>query len=851
RLHEILFLAHVQGESRQGHRSPTICAGITRHADLNRAQEPRSLMSFSSAWSTASATSSSYAPSWEMDAGELMLDCTFPELLVRDLATSEDSFTSKAMTAGSPCAGLAAPGVGASPSFQRPLLPYRESHRRQPPPDRDTPLLPSFVTEEASSCVDELDDDRQLGIKKERPGSSNVTSIIGMVPHSVRTRQQSVATAATSDSGRCSSLFSHNTLPPTSPVISPCSSKGERSPHGTWFEDEPDSPQDGPGSSVFTARTSISDPHQPVLDLSNDDEMAEPRKPTTGRTGFTPAAAEAFFPGGGYGTHSRPHTPASQRHLEKPRIVDIPPVAMGPKRTSSLKWSSYGADSASIASEPGAVPVRMVERHRQAGLWDMPKEPQPQHGVPILETANGRTVIDASAPPPIAFASRDQALHHARARPLSPVAVDESEIVDSGEEAGTRAYAEALTEARKPSLADLRRWVDASAETLNSSHKSAAYTPSVPSPGIPLPPEVVESLRVSISCFPETMLLTSSLSIETIRAYSKKVKHRAGLNRNFRSTDSDSIYSSSSYTPKPSRRWNMSWLGHPRCSSEHHQQPQPQQRQQHCYTIPRGTHPPPLAVMSPSNLSLTTAATPPPTTPTSWCMWSPIKNIFPSASDHLCDALYAHLLAYNYIASLSPLPSTPSPLLSTPSSSSSFREAGSRAKTSGEDSATRNLQIPQKAASLLGMGVGMDGHQLQQQQLLPPRRRGVLSRNSGGGGGGGGLFPRSGTSNGFPLRSGTSNGFPRSGTSHGFGGSGGNQEAVMKELRAGLGRCVNLLVATMRKDGVGPLVDEEGGSLFGSEFGGGAEGVEVVEPVLMRALCEVVRCTEEGRLGVL
>ena len=72
----------------------------------------------------------------------------------------------------------------------------------------------------------------------------------------------------------------------------------------------------------------------------------------------------------------------------------------------------------------------------------------------------------------------------------------------------------------------------------------------------------------------------------------------------------------------------------------------------------------------------------------------------------------------------------------------------------------------------------------------------------------------------------------------------------MRELRAGLGRCVNLLVATMRKDGAGGVVDEEGGSsLFGSEFGGGAEEVEVVEPVLMRALGEVVRCAEEGCLG--
>ncbi|CAK7263980.1 hypothetical protein SEPCBS119000_000765 [Sporothrix epigloea] len=63
-------------------------------------------------------------------------------------------------------------------------------------------------------------------------------------------------------------------------------------------------------------------------------------------------------------------------------------------------------------------------------------------------------------------------------------------------------------------------------------HAAPQKTPSVPllylsqsgTVGIPLPREVVDTLRVSVSCFPETMLSLSSFSIQTIRSYSRKVR---------------------------------------------------------------------------------------------------------------------------------------------------------------------------------------------------------------------------------------------------------------------------------------------------------------------------------------
>ncbi|KAL2158359.1 hypothetical protein VTH06DRAFT_4407 [Thermothelomyces fergusii] len=194
--------------------------------------------------------------------------------------------------------------------------------------------------------------------------------------------------------------------------------------------------------------------------------------------------------------------------------------------------------------------------------------------------------------------------------------------------------------------------------------------------------------------------------------------------------------------------------------------------------------------------------------------------------------------------------------------------------TSVEDlpaSAERGLGIPQKAASLLGMddpGPATTAHQQQQhchqeqqpttsRRRLTPRSRGRrISCTLAG------LIPFStgpntasdGGDGWWPLP-------PRSAASH---GPSGGHAGGMGELLAGLRRCVHLLVATMRapaaacaavapRDGeTEALADDEVGSILpGTEpklVAEPADGVGAVEPVLVRALCEVVRCAEEGSL---
>ncbi|KAK4245613.1 hypothetical protein C7999DRAFT_16207 [Corynascus novoguineensis] len=772
-----------------------------------------------------------------MSACELIVNCNLPELLVRDLATSENLFKSKAMTAGCPYAGLAAPGRNSTPPFRRPFLPCRGNNQGQQVAI-NTSLLHCLVAEESNPFAEELDESGELEEAKDgSQDSSNATSI-GMVPSPLRTRQQSVATVATSDSGRCSSLFSRNALSPSLPALSPGLRKRESSLHSTWYEDEPDSPQDRPGSSVLTARTSISDLYEPASDPSdsNHNSMAKENEKNY-RPGFSPVFPEVplLEVCSGTRTHTQPRSSASQPCHEKPRTVDVPLLTISPVRIPSLKESHRSAESTWVASDLGAVSVRTTMRQR--GSQNNGYLQEPQAGVPLIEPANGQTDIDGSAPPPIAFANRYQALHHCHAQSPSVMVIGGSGVSGFEEKRGGEAYTQVLAEAKKPSLVNLRRWADTSTESLVSSQKAKPYAPSAPfSPGIPLPPEILESLRVSITCFPETMLLTSSLSIETIRAYSKKFKHQVGMNRTFRGVDTASVRPSTSQSSKSPKRWNMSWLGHSQRSNKQPHLQHQQQSQQHSYSLTRGSQFPPFAM---SSLSLAATAAPAPA-------WAPIKNIFPSASNHLCDALYAHLLAYNYVASLVPQ-TTPSPVFfptTAPSSSRPDPRAGTDRK---------GLRIPHKAASLLGMDDPVSAaaaaysrhhHQQQQQQQqqqqrqLPSSGRRVLTRRRDGRRGSCSLAeivainPRNAT-------------FGR-GDSDGGGGAG---SAAMGELLVGLGRCVNLLVATMRAAGTGEkeraIADEGSSVLFGTDWGEIAEGVEPVEPVLLRALCEVVKFAEE------
>ncbi|MBE3050263.1 hypothetical protein IMZ48_48755, partial [Candidatus Bathyarchaeota archaeon] len=130
--------------------------------------------------------------------------------------------------------------------------------------------------------------------------------------------------------------------------------------------------------------------------------------------------------------------------------------------------------------------------------------------------------------------------------------------------------------------------------------------------------------------------------------------------------------------------------------------------------------------------------------------------------DYLCDALYAHIVAYNYISALPRCaPSSPP-------------KPSSRGADDGE--------IPRKAAALLGLREP-DAASLEMATPPSTSRSGLSERRDG----------------------------------------------ALRDLLVGLSRCIGRLVVTLR-EGRGDVV---------------GEGCGDVDLFLVRALCEVVRCSEE------
>ncbi|OTA80254.1 hypothetical protein M434DRAFT_229478 [Hypoxylon sp. CO27-5] len=316
---------------------------------------------------------------------------------------------------------------------------------------------------------------------------------------------------------------------------------------------------------------------------------------------------------------------------------------------------------------------------------------------------------------------------------------------------------------------------------------------------LPLPPEVIDTLRVSIACFPETMLQCSSLSIETIRSHSRKLRYKGA--------SPESLYSESPASTDSSEQTKQSkwkWL-----------------------PLRRQPSSPTQAPPSPQRMGFAESAYSP-----SWPKkpdWTAIQNLFPAGSDYLCDALYAHLVAYNYITSMCPRSALINPT-SRPTSKSSKSSAASdislglsvdlRTSIDIRSSTSDGTTIPQKAASLLGL---QDDPNAPIPEPPSSRCNTLRSKRS--------FFamPKSASyyENARPT------------TSGGFAGRRptlpDHNEQVLKDLRLGLARCISRLVATLRMSNGGPGP--------GSDNGGQLKREE--DPDFMRALCEIVRLSEE------
>ncbi|KAI1090069.1 hypothetical protein F5B19DRAFT_484818 [Rostrohypoxylon terebratum] len=393
-------------------------------------------------------------------------------------------------------------------------------------------------------------------------------------------------------------------------------------------------------------------------------------------------------------------------------------------------------------------------------------------------------------------------------QPLRPTHSDDDKmdlpsdfnLIANGAERASRAESTHYPEIA-PAGIDVESWLESSVDNFPYYARTGADGGHAP---LPLPPEVIDTLRVSIACFPETMLQCSSLSIETIRGHSRKLRYKG--------TSPASLYSESPTsvdTPEPAKTAKWKWLPLKRLPSSPTQTPPSPQRSG-------------LGESFESRFSPTWPRKPD---------WTTIQNLFPTSSDYLCDALYAHIVAYNYITSLCPRSVLANPISRPTSKSSAVSDESLtlsidlRASIDIRSSTSDGTAIPLKAASLLGL---QDDPNAPIPEPPSSRCNTLRSKRS--------FFAVSKTASFHESMR------PTTSMTSTFGGRRpmppDNSEQVLRDLRLGLARCISRLVATLRMSNSGPAAGADSG----------AKPRREEDPDFMRALCEIVRLSEERYL---
>ncbi|PTB51823.1 hypothetical protein M431DRAFT_149314 [Trichoderma harzianum CBS 226.95] len=299
-------------------------------------------------------------------------------------------------------------------------------------------------------------------------------------------------------------------------------------------------------------------------------------------------------------------------------------------------------------------------------------------------------------------------------------------------------------------LPSVQMWLNGSAQLFSLPFQSDELARVVP-----LPPDVMETLRVTTACFPETMLLSSSLTIETIRAYSRKARNPG-----------------TEFTPPPTSR----------CSTPTSKQSlwrrvvKRGSRQSNQRT--RDVHTPTASLLQSPSLSSLESPKP----------WTSIKNVFGNCSDYICDALYSHIVAYNYISAL---------VARYPTSLGCGRSCSSPVGSQHDD-------IPKKAASLLGLNERANS--TSAASIRSARR---FSSSHWG-------------REDFMATS------PLATSPH--------QDMAIRSIQTELLRCIRRLIATARLMAESDGVDEKMVEM----------DIEDADVLFMRSLCEIVRVNEEA-----
>lgn len=476
-------------------------------------------------------------------------------------------------------------------------------------------------------------------------------------PPAIRTRNISVTTAATSITSREKGTGSPFTSVSTSPRT--------QEPLKSWLDSDL---EDLPSAPCQSCTPTSLEPEPPAV---------LPRRRSSAR-------------------HARGHNSLRSRESRSPElgtsgpfayftnsmdgpddtITALPPPS-GPYDTSASRMLNYEAER---LVAPGSWERTVVPRKRGIGSPRSP--PSPSCFIPATGLAD---VTPTKSQSWLAHTSRSRSTSVANHRPTEDIPEDAESYY------GYSDVSSSLEHPSSPSVPGKARPQSVSIETWFQTVIDDFAHPLEPEVDAPaskmrLPAEVLETLRVSVSCFPETMLLCSSLSIETIRSHARKLKYEGNNHPDFSSGMTELSFSPEE-KPKSSAWKKFTSLGRKTQTADASQQ------KHNGVSAGSSQHM--------TNFGLEKEVS---TWPRSSPDWASIRSVFPNGTDYLCDALYAHLLAFNCIDTLCPRglssPTAP-PMTPRPQTATTNRGPSSpRPSSSGTQSSSR---IPRKAASLLGL----------------------------------------------------------------------------------------------------------------------------------------------------
>lgn len=698
------FLEQSANSSRSAPTKITLARATRRRVSSMKGLLPLTLTSTSSC--------SSLDSQLPDEALEQRVDDYFPELLARDLEISKPIFEARSMTAGPPISPSASsfnghvdkPKVATIP-YRPTFSPYQSAHLR-------VQALGSI--QERHSMVSFLDQQENDGLNDMTSDSCSATetdtsSIYSAEPPSFLIPHLSI-------DKKVPKLQLATEQPPSS-NMSAISRPGSSRYDSSWIEADSDAEDEyREEAGIYSASLHLS-----------------PRPPTPPEF---EASIGSISVGGG--THKYLHRKAHS--VTGSSGIVPPPPGQHLSNSMAQTWrpsSTQYPGQMRYPDSPESLYLPMPQRTPSIPSLQSPQYP-PESG---LSRRTSNTSIKKRAG---SHAAEAASMIYERATPEYNHFVS---CIDSKH--APRCDSVYIRPSPPPSpLPSVQMWLDGSAQLFSLPFQNDELVRVVP-----LPPNVMENLRANTACFPDTMLDSSSLTIDTIRAYSRKARQPPMETSPLPSPQLPN-------TPSRQSLWR-------RVVKRGSQMPI-KTRDSHAAA---GTN----NLQSPSSSSL---ESPKP--------WASIKNVFGNCSEYICEALYCHIVAYNYVSAL--VARFPAPM--APGRSCSPIEL------QGDD-------IPRKAASLLGLNEATT----------------VTAAAS----------VRSAKRNSFTQRS------RDDGRSASPVGSFATQDMAIRNIHTELLRCIRRLIAAAR---------------LMSESGAAGEKVmemdmEDADVLLLRSLCEIVRVNEE------